>query len=214
MSSAARSRSLGGLTHRPRGVRIQSLPAPGLEAIDPSNANVLRPNVVETDGAQSSGPNETVDGRGGKHASECEWSHQNITGIKYIRSAAFKFGSPDRAVMNKTFGVEGECRVGATWPPSKWEFLCKKHLFMTSNLKILFKGKKSSDRNRGMQLMDHSSIDWLNTGIYLPSSKVHKSPPSFLFCRLTEGRKKNVKSQTNRTSSRVKNVFGLPTPLL
>lgn len=46
--------------------------AAGLERIDSSDANVLSPNVVETDGAQSSGPNETVDGRGGKHASECE----------------------------------------------------------------------------------------------------------------------------------------------
>lgn len=31
-----------------------------LEQIDSSDANVLQPNVVETDGAQSSGPNETV----------------------------------------------------------------------------------------------------------------------------------------------------------
>ncbi|MEQ2251295.1 hypothetical protein ILYODFUR_009404 [Ilyodon furcidens] len=40
----------------------QPLQAAGPERIDPSNANVWWANVVETDGAQSSGQNETVDG--------------------------------------------------------------------------------------------------------------------------------------------------------
>ena len=35
-------------------------PAARLEQIESSDANVPQPNVVETDGAQSSGPNKTV----------------------------------------------------------------------------------------------------------------------------------------------------------
>ncbi|KAK5622335.1 hypothetical protein CRENBAI_005172 [Crenichthys baileyi] len=40
----------------------QPLQAAGPERIDPSNANVWWANAVETDGAQSSGQTETVDG--------------------------------------------------------------------------------------------------------------------------------------------------------
>lgn len=76
--------------------------AAGLQQIDSSDANVLQPNVVETDGAQSSGLNETVD-------TEVENMLQSVSdliktseGIKYIRSAAFKFGRLDGITMNKT----------------------------------------------------------------------------------------------------------------
>lgn len=40
---------------------------------------------------------------------------------------------------------------------------------MTGSLKTKYclKEERSSDRNSEIQLMDHSVIDWLNTGIYL-----------------------------------------------
>lgn len=65
MRAAVRRGSLGCTDAHSDGLKpplLQPLQAAGPERIDPFNANVRRANVVETDGAQSSGQNETVDG--------------------------------------------------------------------------------------------------------------------------------------------------------
>lgn len=63
------------------------------EQIDPSDANGLKPNVVEKDGAQSSGSEWNSRQRGGKHASEWEWSEEsNTSGPLLLSSAAWTQG--------------------------------------------------------------------------------------------------------------------------
>lgn len=54
------------------------------------------------------------------------------------------------------------------------EFLSKTFIHdQCSEYKILFKGGECSDRKSEIQLMDRSIIDWLNTGKYMPLTKMH-----------------------------------------
>ena len=74
--------------------------------------------------------------------------------------------------MNKTWGASE-----VTWLPTKWEVWnsLAKHLFMIGpvNTKYCLKEESGSDRNGEIQLMDHSRIDCLNTGIYPPLTEMH-----------------------------------------
>lgn len=54
------------------------------------------------------------------------------------------------------------------------EFLSKTFIHEgLGEYKILFKEESASDMHSGIQLMDHSIIDSLNTGIYLLQNEMH-----------------------------------------
>lgn len=79
----------------------------------------------------------------------------------------------------------------------------------TVNTKYCLKEESASDRNGEIQLMDHSVIDWLNTGIYLPLTEMHINHHHHFYSGSQSPGGKNAKPQ--RASSWLKNVFGLLT---
>lgn len=76
------------------------------------------------------------------------------------------------------------------------------------NTKYCLKEESGSDRNSEIQLMDRSIIDWLNTGIYLPLTEMHINHHHHLYSGEHPMREK---CQPQRTSSWLKNAFGLLT---
>lgn len=98
--------------------------------------------------------------------------------------------------MNKIWGrgLQSE----EVWPPTKWS-VCNfeaKHLFMQMiNKKKGLRERSGSDCNREIRLMDHSLIDWLNTGIYLPLTRMHINQRHHFY---SVGLENNKKKMPNR----------------
>lgn len=69
--------------------------------------------------------------------------HQNITGNKYIKPAAFNFGCLDRRWMNKTWRMSE-----VTWLRTKWEVwnFQAKHLFITGSVNTKYCLKEGSEQ--------------------------------------------------------------------